>query len=162
MKFYIACFGDLKSMDKTCIPISTAMWQPKFFKIGLDKKEVMLGITERELSPYKLAGANVCQKDCPYRKDVPECPFLTKYRAYLDTVDFNYIYSECSRVAEDVRKITHYEGEPNIVLLVYEAEGNPCSERIPLIEYFASHGIELKNWKANTVEFPIEEDELPF
>lgn len=147
MKFYIANFAQLRSMNKTCIPISTAVWNPKFFKIGLDSNEVMLGISEKELSPYKVDMSYGCQKDCPNRERVPNCPFLAKYRAYLDTVDFDHLVSEFNRVAEDVRKITNYEGEPNIVLLVYEAESNPCSERQPLIDWFASHNVEVKNWR---------------
>lgn len=143
MKYYIASFSQLRKLDKTYIPISTAVWQPKFFKLGIDSNEVMLGITERELSPYKVDMSDGCIKNCPHRESVPNCPFLTKYRNYLDTVDFNYILSEFNRVAEEVRMITHYDGEPKIVLLVYEAIQNPCSERQPLKDLFKKHGLEL-------------------
>lgn len=151
MKFYIANFAQLRSMNKTCIPISTAVWNPKFFKIGLDSNEVMLGISEKELSPYKVDMSDGCQKDCPNRERVPNCPFLTKYRAYLDTIDFDYLVSEFNRVAEDVRKITHYEGTATIVLLVYESINTKCSERWPLIDWFNANGITLLNFEESAL-----------
>lgn len=147
MNIYIANFAQLRKMDSTCIPISTAVWRPKFFKLGLDKNNVMLGITEPELSPYKVDMSDGCTKGCPHIKENPNCPFLIKYAAWLDSVDFNYIMSEFNRVAEDVRKITHFVGEPNIVLLVYEAVNNPCSERIPLRNWFDKHGIKVLNYE---------------
>lgn len=149
MKIYIANFANLRNMNENCIPVSTAVWQPKFWKYGIDKHNIFLGLSERELSPYKIDIEDevLCCKDCPRKKDLPDCEFLRRYRAYLDTVDMNYILSEFSRVSEEVRMITHYEGDPSIVLLVYEAEDNPCSERKPLIEWFAKHGIAVENWR---------------
>lgn len=154
MKIYIGNFANLRNMNENCIPISTAVWQPKFWKYGIDKNNIFLGICEKELSPYKIDVEDevLCCKDCPRRVELPNCEFLRRYRAHLDTVDINYILSEFERVADDVRKITHYVGEPNIVLLVYEAEDNPCSERRPLIDWFKSHNIEVNNWKREQLQ----------
>ena len=86
-------------------------------------------------------------KPCPYLSKHPHCQFLEAYRAHLQKIDFEgYLIPEFSRIAEDVRKITHYEGEPTIVLLVHEKPDNLCSERLPLIEVFEKHGIILKEW----------------
>lgn len=147
MRFYIANFANLRNFTPNMIPISTAMWQPAFFKAEITKNKVVLGITERELSPYKVDMSEGCQKACPHRESVPECPFLTKYAEYLETVSFDRIMSECERVADGVRKLTNYEGEPIIVFLVYEAESNPCSERVPLQRWFEKHGVKLENWR---------------
>ena len=62
-------------------------------------------------------------------------------------VNFEYLLSEFQRTAKEVRMVTHFIGEPKIVLLVYEAVTNPCSERIVLIDYFKKHGMELKEYK---------------
>jgi hypothetical protein len=59
--------------------------------------------------------------------------------------------AEFKRIAEDVRKINHFEEEPEIILLVYETPDNPCSERIALIDYFKKHGIELEEYKKSIV-----------
>lgn len=92
-----------------------------------------------------------CSKDCPFKKDLPYCPFLKSYRDYLDTIDINYLLSEFSRIAEDVRKINHFEGEPEIVLLVYETPDNPCSERAALIDYFKKHNVVVEEYKKSIV-----------
>ena len=43
--------------------------------------------------------------------------------------------------------INNYEGEPEIILLVYETPNNLCSERAALIDYFKKHDIELKEYQ---------------
>ena len=75
---------------------------------------------------------------------------MTAYRNYLDTVDINYLLSEFKRIAEDVKKINNYEGEPEIILLVYETPDNPCSERQPLIDYFEKHEIKIEEYVKET------------
>ena len=67
---------------------------------------------------------------------------------YLNTIDFNnYLLPEFERIAEDVRKINNFEGESEIILLVYETPDNPCSERGSLMEYFKAHGIIIEEYK---------------
>ena len=58
--------------------------------------------------------------------------------------------TEFKRIAEDVKKINNYEGEPEIILLVYETPSNPCSERQPLIDYFEKHGIKIEEYSKET------------
>ena len=87
-----------------------------------------------------------CQKNCPYKSKVPNCEFMIKYRKYLDTVDFDYIMSEFNRVAEVVNKIKPLNHEPEIVLIVYESASCNCAERPCLVDWFKSHGVEVKEW----------------
>ena len=37
--------------------------------------------------------------------------------------------------------------EPEIVLIVYETPNNPCSERLPIIEWFSENEFEIKEWE---------------
>ena len=153
MKFYITYFYNVRFFKSNQIPISTAVWDPKWYHNGtadqtvcfIDKNNVMNGIKEEKLSPATLEHV-WCGPECSQKSDVPDCCFLKAYHKYLQTVDFQYVISECARVSEEVRKVTKYIGEPEIVLLVHEKEDNPCSERVPLQEYFEANGIELKNW----------------
>ena len=46
--------------------------------------------------------------------------------------------------AEYRKSIDKFKGEPIIVLMVYEAYYNPCSERKPIQQLFQEHGIECK------------------
>lgn len=130
------------------IGISTAVWDPKYWTYGMNKKSSVTGISEKVLSPVQVE--QYCYKDCPYKTDIPNCPFIKDYRKYLDTVDFNYLMAEFKRVAEEVKKINNYEGEPEIILLVYETPDNPCSERQPLIDYFGKHGIKIEEYNKET------------
>lgn len=159
MKLYITNFYNLRYFKPNQIPISTAIWDPKWYHNNtsdqnicfLDKNMVMNGIKEEKLSPAAVSEHVTCSETCPYKQSVPNCPFLQYYRAYLDTVDINYLLSEFNRVAEDVRKITKFVEEPEIMLLVHETEDNPCSERWPLQDYFKANGYDLPSWtKANT------------
>lgn len=130
------------------IGVSTAVWNPKYWTYGLNKNSSVTGISEKVLSPALVE--LYCCKECPYKKDLPNCPFLAAYRNYLDTVDINYLLSEFNRIAAEVKQINSYEGEPEIILLVYEAPNNPCSERQSLIDYFKKHGIKLEEYYKET------------
>ena len=105
-----------------------------------------MGICEPLLSSAKLSEDVICQRGCSHKNEVPNCPFLISYRKYLETVDFEKLIAEFERIANEVKKINNYQQEPEIVLLVYEAVNNPCSERLGLVKLFAEHGIELKEW----------------
>ena len=159
MNYYIANFSQLSKLDENCIPISTCSIDPYFFhQKALSKSyymtegyyvndnNVLLGIREPILSPSELSSDAICKKHCQYKERVPDCPFLIAYRKYLSELDFQNLLAELERVSEEVRKATGFKGEASIVLLVYESESNPCSERKPLIELFKRHNIELKNW----------------
>ena len=146
MEFKISYFAKTKHFKANQIGISSACWDPAWWKYSVNKHSSVIGISEKALSPYHVE--QYCCKDCPYKDKVPNCPFIIDYKKYLDTVDFEgYLLPEFKRIAEEVKMINNYEGEPEIILLVYETPDNPCSERIALIDYFKKHGIELKEYK---------------
>ena len=105
-----------------------------------------MGICQPLLSPAKLSEEVICQRDCPHKNEVPNCPFLVNYKEYLETIDFEKLIAEFKRIANEVKKINNCQQEPEIILLVYEAANNPCSERLELIKLFENHGIILKEW----------------
>lgn len=151
MKFYISTFYNIRYLKPNQIPISTAIWDPKWLKLGPNEAGIFTGIKEELLSPMYLKEEDcICQKNCPYRGLMAPCRFLTAYDEYLASVDFKHIMDEFRRVAEDVRKITNYTGEPDIVLLVYEAVENPCSERAGLKKLFRNNGLELIDFTKET------------
>lgn len=153
--YYISYFQQLRHFDKTCIPIDTSMWAPKWLDPSngkrqyLNENQVMIGIkedsflmTEDEIPEEMCAG-----RPCQYENKWPHCQFLEAYWNHLQKIDFDgYLIPELNRIAEEVRKITHYEGEPKIILMVHEKPENHCSERLGLVRLFKEHGIELKEW----------------
>jgi len=155
MQFYISYFQQLRHFDSTCIPIDTSVWAPKWLdpsngkKQYLNENQVMIGIKEESflMTEDEIPEEMCSGKPCPYIGKWPHCQFLDAYWKHLQKIDFNgYLIPELHRIAEDVRKITHYKGEPKIVLMVHEKPDNPCSERAGLIRLFKEHGIELKEW----------------
>ena len=159
MEFYITYFYNLRFLPENAICISTAMWDPSWIttktKNGkyyyVDDRNLLIGIKEDSLifnqNNFEKLDEQ-CQKNYPYIDKVPHCKFMDLYRKQLEQIDFdNYLIPEFTRIAEDVRKITHYKGEPIITLLVHEKPEVKCSERPILKEVFKKHGIELKEWQ---------------
>ena len=146
MKYYISTFYNIRYFQSHQIGISTAVWQPKYWKYEQNKNGAVMGICEPLLSPAKLSEDTICQRDCQYKNENPNCPFLVSYRKYLETIDFESLLIEFERIANEVKKINNYQQEPEIILLVYEAVSNSCSERTSLVKLFADHGIDLKEW----------------
>lgn len=133
--------------------IGTSYSWPKW--LGLTKEqpykiqnEILLGITADEfLMTEDECPEEMCQgKPCKYSYKFPECQFLVSYWQHLKSLDFDKLLLELNRIAEDVRKITHYDGEPTIILMVYESPDNLCSERASIIRLFKEHDIELTEW----------------
>lgn len=158
MQFFIANFSQIRYMNENCIVISTCSSDPKFFHNNsynkdmyfIDKNNVLNGIREESfLLPDGVFEQldEHCEANCPWKYKNPNCGFLKAYGAHLATLDFELLLSEFNRVAEDVRKITHYKGDPVIILLVWESVNNPCSERYAIQELFKSHGLEIKNFE---------------
>lgn len=149
MEYFISTFYNTRYFQPHQIGISTAVWQPKYWKYEQNKNGAVMGICEPLLSPAKLSEDVICQRNCHHKNEIPSCPFLISYREYLETVDFEKLMAEFKRIADEVKKINNYQQEPEIVLLVYESVNNPCSERQPLIDYFAKNGIILKEFTKN-------------
>jgi len=147
--------------DDSLILIDTSFWSPKWLNTANGKRQyinennLLIGIKEESflLSEEETPEEMCSGRPCEYQNKWPACAFLSAYRRHLDKIDFNgYLIPEFERIAEDVRKITHYKGEPKIVLLVHEKPDNPCSERGPLIELFRKNGIILQEWTREDAE----------
>ncbi len=142
------------------IPISTAGrtgWPYWLYKndnkaIGsqyLNKNNVMIGICEKRLAFHEDKFEKLseqCQKNCPYAYKAPNCQFMQAYYNYLTEQDFNLVISDLNKIAEQVRSKNHFEGEPIIVLLVYEAASRLCGERFGLIKWFKDNNYILEEW----------------
>jgi hypothetical protein len=48
--------------------------------------------------------------------------------------------ADMQKFANEYKEKENIKDEIILVLIVYEAPNNPCSERKPLQEYFTSHG----------------------
>lgn len=135
MKYYISYFARLKDFTSNMMPVSTAMYEQSWFK-GM--VEHMPELVPPASIAVELEGRNeMCRKNCPFQ--LP-CGFMKKYKEYLNTLDFNRILLKLETLT--LKRPT----VDTIVLMVYEKYDVPCAERPVLQEWFAEHGIELKEW----------------
>ena len=148
MKIFITYFYNIRFFKPHTIPISTAVWDPKWFHnfqgheiIFKDKNNVLNGIRYPDLSPANIAPCCPCEN-----KDPNNCQFIKDYTEYLDTLDFDKVYSDLMFIGNKGKEILKFDEEPEICLMVYEKPDNPCSERKSLMEYFNKHGIPITEW----------------
>ena len=159
MQYYITYFQNVRYLTEEYIPIDTSMWAPKWLDPSngkrqyINDKNVLIGIKEESflMSENELPEEMCSGKPCPYMNKHPHCQFLEAYWKHLQKIDFHgYLIPELNRLADEVKKITNYKGEPKIILLVHEKPDNLCSERLGLIKLFAQNGIKLIEYNKET------------
>ena len=154
MIIYTSYFYQVRFFPPNLIPISTAAWDPKWFHDGKghnfqfkDKRGVINGIRADLFAPRpELSG--YCSKACGMVP--PTCDFLLRYRAQLNELDFEDIWERFSFLAEAIRSREGFE-DVNFALIFHEAPDNQCSERVPVQQWFASHGIEVQEWSKPSI-----------
>lgn len=158
MKFKISYFARIRKFAPNEIPVSTAMWDPKWFHpnrnpkgVYLDKRNVINGL---RVDPFVPAyGGCDGPRECGWEPE--KCSFMDRYRRQLEKLDPNEIMGRFAsleaRLREKYQHLSEYN-ELTFVLIVYEKPDNECSERIPIREWFQQNGEELPEW-----EIPKEE-----
>ena len=148
MKIYTSYFYKIRFFKPNMIPISTALWDPKWYHQGkgqdhwfIDKNGVINGLRAPVFAPTVEAECMICD-----HTHYNECGFLRNYTKQLSLLDFSDIMARTERLCEMVRSQTHFEGEPIAVFIVHESPDNPCSERAAIQEYFRSNGIQCEEW----------------
>lgn len=158
MKIRTSYFYQIRNFKKNMIPISTAIYDPKwyhaftgdYYYLFKDKRGILNGLRIESVIEQ---GRNSCNgpDKCPCeKKDYEHCSFLKNYRKNLENIDFNQMYNDMILLAKKYKEKEKIEEEIVLVLIVYETPNNSCSERQPLIDYFNSHGIECKE-----LDYPI-------
>lgn len=149
MKIKISYFYNIRFFKPYQIPISTAVWDPKWFHDGKkqnyyfkDKNGVYNGLRAEMLAPGFEAK---CSKTC--RDNPDDCSFIVGYKDQISTISFNAFIEYLESIANYVKTTEHFDDEPEIILMVYETPENKCSERGPLVEWFSENGIKLEEWK---------------
>jgi len=150
MKILISYFYNVRFFKPYQIPMSTAVWDPKWYHNGLGNNEVFVdsngvlnGLRVEELNPKR---CNACGCPCA-EKTYENCWFLRSYRKGLRNVNFKQLYEKLDLIATGWKNTLGFLEEPEIILLVYETPINPCSERRPLMEWFAENGVDVREWR---------------
>ena len=155
MEIYTSYFYQIRFFKPNMIPLSTARFQPKWYgtKPYVDKNGVMNGLCARPfvLPEYYwnllVEKSTECKKECNQKDLVPNCGFMNIYREYLNTLDFNNIYSRCEKMADRIQKKIGFTEEPEIILIVHEAKSCNCAERPIIQEWFKNNGYPITEWE---------------
>lgn len=151
IKIYTSYFYKMRFFDETYLPVSTAVWDPKWFHDGkgnsysFKKNGVWHGLRTQELQPGPTC-EGLCHgpKECTCNSE--NCEFLQTYRAQLDAINFPDFLRRMITTSEKFQKMEGLAAPPSIVLLVYEAPTNPCSERGPIQQWFKDNGVNIEEF----------------
>ena len=149
MKLFISYFYKIRFFKRDMIPLSTAVYNPKWYSNNgttyYDSNGVLCGTRMPVFVPGSKC-SNLCHgaQNCTMTPD--KCDFLKKYREQLDAIDYSKLKDSFEQMATSYQEVLGLDYEPTFVLIVYETPTNPCSERWPLIAWFKDHGYELKEF----------------
>lgn len=152
MKFKVSYFARIRKFAPNEIPVSTAMWDPKWFHpnrqpkgVYLDKRNVINGL---RVDPF-VPGYGGCDgpRECGWEPE--KCTFMDKYRHQLSALNWGDIQSRFEdlerRLKERYEHLAQYP-ELTFVFIVYEKPDNECSERVAIREWFENMGYSLPEW----------------
>ena len=135
MKYRISYFGQLKNFTANMMPVSTVAFEQKWFQGKVERMPEL--VCPMEIAHQLEEKGEMCKKDCPLHAP---CAFMTKYKEYLDTLDFDKILLKLELLT------LKHPAVDTIVLMVYEKYDVPCAERPVLQAWFKEHGIDLIEW----------------
>ena len=144
-------FYHIRNLSSNTLPISINSGEPSWYHdfqdrkhIFKDKRGVWNGGYIDEISSSNLETLDaheMCCTDCGRVKLAgKDCPFAKAYRAKLDKLDFDKVYSKLTKVVE------HF-GCKNLCFVVYEKPDVICGERWVMLDWFKDHGISIQEYQ---------------
>lgn len=160
MKIAISYFYQVRFFKSYMIPVSTAVWDPKWYHDGTnnqnivftDRRGVVNGLRINPLMPGREC-AHLCRgvENCDV-KNPNDCLFIKAYKHQLDDIEFGEFMHQLDSCINMVCGMMGLQEEPVVVFLVHEAPDNKCSERIPLINWFQDNNVFVQE-----LLYPIDE-----
>ena len=165
INFYISYFYQIRNMKSNMLPVSTAMWDPKWFHDGkgekwryMDKNGVINGVRMIDLIMplYKweeLVKQNESCEHCKINNGAAGdlfsgmCPFMREYAKCIreKNSDFQKFITFCDGYLQFLNQRLNLCLD-TIIFIVHEAPSKGCGERPELQRWFAENGMELKEW----------------
>ena len=147
MKIATSYFYQIRNFTPNMIPVSTALSDPAWYrppegkKYYIDKRGIVCGLRYEPLIVQKY-GKHICP--CEDKSMAPACPTMIEYEQLLNSlVNKEETLKAFDYCATKFQKELGFKEEPVIVLIVYEAPTNPCSERYALQRYFDCKELEF-------------------
>lgn len=165
INFYISYFYQIRNMKPNMLPVSTAMWDPKWFHDDkgerwqyMDKNGVINGVRMIDLMMplYKweeLVKRNESCEHCGTNNGANRawisgmCPFMKEYAKCIreKNPDFQKFINFCDGYLQFLNQRLNLCLD-TIIFIVHEAPSKGCGERPELQRWFAENGMELKEW----------------
>ena len=151
-KVYISYFYQIRFFTPRFVPLSTAIFDPKWYHLNKgnehiykDKNGVVIGLRSELLHPQI---DNNCCSTCKRTGNPSTCEFIKKYREQLHKIDFERFMDSLEVFLDKVNEMILQSEDDDLVpvFIVHEALDNPCSERVPLIEWFTDNDVECIEW----------------
>lgn len=153
MKFKVSYFARIRKFAPNEIPVSTAMWDPKWFHparkpkgVYIDKRGVINGLRCDPFVP-----TNSCcpgPRNCLWSPD--KCNASMFYWEQLSKLTYGEVMNRFADLERRLReKFDHLSkfDELTFVFIVYEKPDNECSERYAIIRWFEHWGFSLPEWE---------------
>lgn len=158
IKFYISYFYQIRNMKSNMLPISTAMYDPKWFHDGksenwryMDKNGVINGARMIDLMMplYKWEELVKRNESCEHCNNwiAGMCPFMQEYAKCIreKNPDFQKFITFCEGYLNFLNQRLNLCLD-TIIFIVHEAPSRRCGERPVLQQWFAENGMELKEY----------------
>lgn len=152
LTFYTSYFYKIRFLAPYQIPVSTALWDPKWFHdfkgpdfMFLDSRNVINGVRMPVFAPGPTC-CDLCRGREGCKFEPKTCEFLKNYREQIYKLDFNRIMNQFEETAASIRAGFRLDKEPQFILIFHEAPSNPCSERVVVTDWFKDNGYLITEW----------------
>lgn len=147
-------FYNVRFLKPWQIPISTAVWDPKWFHAFkgqshkfIDKNGVLNGVRAEFLHPDSTCqdlcrGLETCEV-----KDPSKCAFIKAYKIQLSKIDKEELAARIASFREKMKNVLKLDRLPELVFLVHEPPYKACSERAALQDLLECQELEVKKKK---------------
>jgi len=156
MKIMTSYFYQVRNMKRNYIPLSTAVWDPKWWHQGKgnefqwkDKNGIWNGLRAEPFVPGPTCDGLCHGRETCIAYGPQTCAFLRTYRKQLDELNFQEIMERFAALGQKIQEVEGFEEEPVLVLLFHEKWDNPCSERWPVQAWFKDNGYEIEEFYPN-------------
>lgn len=156
MRIYISYFYQIRFFPPNLIPLSTAIWDPRWFHDNKaqsyqfkDKRDVLNGLRIEPFVPGPTCH-NLCRGPETCYETPDSCRFLLAYLGQLNALDFQQIMGRFETLATAIKSNEKFD-DVDFALIVHEAPTRACSERIMLKRWFAANGYQLNEWSKDSI-----------
>ena len=154
MNLALSYFYQIRFFKPYMIPISTAMFDPKWFHQNkgndftfVDKNGIINGIRIGSLRPKMKSDGECYGREKCKIKQPTECSFLKNYEAQLNQINFDLFEKSLNNLGLVVKDLLRLKEDPLFVFIVYEAPDNHCSEREIILKVLKEHGYNIEELK---------------